>query len=70
MLQFEEMAMDDIEDDTERDDDSVASDASFLEKLNSGSSRVFRTPCICPTQQIGGVYFPIGRARRGCITVH
>ena len=52
VLQFEEMAIDDTEDDTERDDDSVASDASFSTKLNSGSSRVFRTPCLRPTQQI------------------
>ena len=52
VLQFEEMAIDNTEDDTETDDDSVASDVSFSEKLNSGSSRVFGTPCLRPTQQI------------------
>ena len=52
VLQFEEMTIDDTKDDTERDNDSVASDASFLAKLNSGSSRVFGTPCLRLTQQI------------------
>ena len=54
VLRFEEtLGSNDYADDSMvQDDDSVASDASFSYKLNSGAARVFRTPCLRPKQQI------------------
>ena len=52
LLRFEEVVADrGGDDDSMADDDSVATDASLAAHLDSGSSRVFRTPSLRPNQR-------------------